>query len=169
MTSHLRTLVATAFLATTFIAQAQAAPTQIAQASGADSTAAPPAATVTPTHRGRPARAHAATIDQWIQDLHGRLHITAAQEPQWGAVAQIMRENATALDTVVKTRAQNASTMTAVDDLRSYEQLAETHEAGLQKLIPAFQALYDGMSDQQKKVVDAVFQRRQPRMAARSK
>jgi hypothetical protein len=50
--------------------------------------------------------------------------------------------------------------MNAVDDLRSYEQIAAAHETGLQKLIPVFQALYDQMSDPQKKTVDTVFQRK---------
>jgi MarR-like DNA-binding transcriptional regulator SgrR of sgrS sRNA len=163
MVFNFRTLVATTFLAAAFITQAHAAPTQYAQATGADSSAPPAATTVTPTltptHRGHPARMRAATVDEWIQDLHKRLHITAAQEPQWNAVAQVMRENAAALDVAVRARVQNAKTMNAVDDLRSYEQIAEAHEAGLHKLIPAFQTLYDGMSDQQKKTVDAVFQR----------
>jgi periplasmic protein CpxP/Spy len=43
--------------------------------------------------------------------------------------------------------------------LRGYQEVTETHVAGLQKLIPAFQALYDTMSPEQKKNADAAFRR----------
>jgi hypothetical protein len=35
--------------------------------------------------------------------------------------------------------------------------MADTHAQGLEKLIPAFEALYDSMSDVQKKKADAIF------------
>ena len=56
-------------------------------------------------------------------------------------------------------RARNQRTMTALDDLRSYEQLAEAHADGTKKLLPRFEALYDNMSDAQKKTADTVFAR----------
>jgi hypothetical protein len=92
-----------------------------------------------------------------IKQLHDQLQITPAQETQWNAVAQAMRDDATAMQSVIAKRRQNRSTMTAVDDLRSYEEVAETHVTGLQKLVPAFQALYDTMSADQKKNADTVF------------
>jgi hypothetical protein len=66
---------------------------------------------------------------------------------------------------LIQSRVQNAKTMTAVDDLRAYQGIADAHAEGLKKLIPAFEALYASMSDEQKKNADAVFgrmQRRQP-------
>jgi periplasmic protein CpxP/Spy len=68
-----------------------------------------------------------------------------------------MRDDETAMKSVIAKRRQNRGKMTAVDDLGSYEEVAETHVAGLQKLIPAFQALYDTMSPDQKKNADAAF------------
>jgi hypothetical protein len=91
-----------------------------------------------------------------IKSLHDRLKITAAQEPQWSAVAQAMRDDAQAMQKAIEQR-QQARSLTAVDDLKAYQAIADAHSQGLQKLIPAFQALYDGMSDEQKKNADTIF------------
>jgi hypothetical protein len=96
-------------------------------------------------------------IDKRIQDLHDKIHVTAAQEPKWSLVAQAMRDNAKTMDGLIKERAAHAKTMTAMDDLHSYEQLTIAHENGLKTFIPLFQALYDDLSDAQKKSVDAAF------------
>src|SRR5216684_147633 len=89
------------------------------------------ATTLAQTDAGQPGAkaSRADRVEARIKQLHDQLKITAAQEPQWNAV----------------------------DDLRSYEEVAETHVAGLKKLIPAFQALYDTMSPEQKKNADAAF------------
>jgi hypothetical protein len=54
-------------------------------------------------------------------------------------------------------RAQQFETMNAVQNMQSYEQLAEAHAQHLQKLVPAFEKVYDSMTDQQKQVADQVF------------
>jgi hypothetical protein len=54
-------------------------------------------------------------------------------------------------------RAQQFPTMSAVQNMQSYEQIAEDHARRVQKLVPAFQTLYDAMPDQQKLLVDQVF------------
>jgi LTXXQ motif family protein len=92
-----------------------------------------------------------------IKSLHDQLHITAGQKPQWDAVAAVMQSNADAISDLVQKRAQEANMMSAVDDLRSYQQIAEAHVEGLNKLVPPFEALYDTMTDDQKKNADAVF------------
>jgi hypothetical protein len=96
-------------------------------------------------------------IEKRISSLHGKLHITAAQETQWATVAQAMRDNAESMDALIKDRSANAEAMTAIDSLRSYQKLAEAHEDGLKKFIPAFQSLYDKMSKDQQKTADAAF------------
>jgi hypothetical protein len=68
-----------------------------------------------------------------------------------------MRENAQAIDVVLRERAANLHAMNAVDDLRSYQHLADAHAEGLKKLVPAFESLYHNMSEDQKKNADAVF------------
>ena len=121
----------------------------------------PPATTLAQTDAAKPAaRAKASRTDRAearIKQLHDQLKITPAQEPQWNAVAQAMRDDAAAMQAAIAKRKQNRGSMTAVDDLRSYEEVTETHVAGLKKLIPAFQALYDTMSPEQKKNADAAF------------
>jgi ABC-type transporter Mla subunit MlaD len=117
--------------------------------------AAPHAAPAHPTRR----RATAHDVEARIAELRARLQITAGQEAQWSAVAQAMRDNAHTIRGLAEMRARNQRTMTALDDLRSYEQLAEAHADGTQKLLPRFEALYDNMSDAQKKTADTVFAR----------
>src|SRR5215471_18293365 len=42
----------------------------------------------------KPRRSMADRVESRIKSLHDHLKITSAQEPQWNAVAQVMRENA---------------------------------------------------------------------------
>jgi protein CpxP len=109
----------------------------------------------------RPARPHATAdhVEAWIAQVRARLEITAAQEARWDAVAQTMRNNAHTIRALAEARARNEKTMTALDDLRSYEHLAEAHVEGVKKLLPRFEALYDSMSEAQKKTADTVFAR----------
>jgi protein CpxP len=95
-------------------------------------------------------------VEARIKDMHARLKITQAQEDQWSKVAQVMRDNAKQMDALTKTRAEKAD-MNAIDDLKSYGEIAEAHVDGMKKFTPIFQTLYDSMSDAQKKNADAVF------------
>ncbi|MGF6900356.1 hypothetical protein P3T22_001605 [Paraburkholderia sp. GAS348] len=123
---------------------------------------APPASAASPTQtQPRASVMTVATHDQVdtrISGLHTRLQITAAQEDLWQKVAQVMRDNAGTMDSLRQTRASHANSMSAVDDLKSYGQIADAHADGIKKLTSAFQALYDSMSDVQKKNADLIFQ-----------
>src|ERR1700738_1811140 len=68
-----------------------------------------------------------------IKDMHAKLKITAAQEEQWGKIAQEMRDNAKSMDALTQARMANAKTMSAVDDLKSYGEIAEAHAKGIKK------------------------------------
>jgi translation initiation factor 2B subunit (eIF-2B alpha/beta/delta family) len=92
-----------------------------------------------------------------ISDLHAKLKITEAQEKQWSSVAQVMRENAAEMESLVKARKEKGSTLNAVDDLKSYSTIADAHAAGLKKFIPAFEALYADLSADQKQAADKLF------------
>jgi LTXXQ motif family protein len=105
------------------------------------------------------ARPKSDAVESRITELKQRLQITPAQMPQWNAVAQVMRDNAQTIRKLVAERSQNQKSITAIDDLRSYETLTEAHAKGMKKLLPTFQALYNSMSDQQKKNADLVFAR----------
>lgn len=129
-----------------------------AQAQAPSPSAAPPAATPAPAPKAP--RYDAATVEARIKRLHDRLRITAAETELWNQVAQVMRDNARDLDTLVRARDHDARTMSAVDNLRNYQKIADAHADGLKKLVPAFTALYDAMPDSQKATADAVFGRR---------
>jgi hypothetical protein len=111
-----------------------------------------------PTTSGHvmPVAAHP-SVDTRINSLHTRLQITAAQESLWQPVAQIMRDNASKMDALNQTRAADAKSMSAVDDLRSYGQLIDAHADAIKKFTPAFEALYNSMSDTQKSNADLIF------------
>jgi len=94
-----------------------------------------------------------------ITDMHAKLKITAAQEPQWSKVAQMMRDNAKTMDALTQTRHENAKTMTAIDDLKSYGEITDAHADGIKKFTPVFATLYADMSDAQKKEADTLFRR----------
>ena len=55
-----------------------------------------------------------------------------------------------------RTRPDIATTEVAVDGLKQAQQMAEMQSNGLKRLVPAFQALYDSLSDPQKKTADQV-------------
>jgi hypothetical protein len=98
-------------------------------------------------------------VAQHIARLHAALKITPAQSQQWDAFAQMMRENATHMEGLYQLRAHSAATMNALDSMKSSEQIAEAHAQDLQKLQPPFEALYNSMSDGQKKTADRLFRR----------
>ncbi len=107
-----------------------------------------------------PEPAGTASLEARITELHKRLHITDAQKTQWDNLAQVMRDNAQAMVDLQKQRAANAKSMNAVDVVKSYGSVIEAHEAGMKKFIPAFEALYNTMSDAQKKIADSLFRSR---------
>ena len=96
-------------------------------------------------------------VEKHIKDMHAQLKITPAEESQWSAVAETMRENAKNLDRVIDKRDANMATATAVDDLNAYADIAQAHANGVKKLASAFSGLYSAMSDAQKKEADGVF------------
>jgi periplasmic protein CpxP/Spy len=111
-----------------------------------------------------------AAVEARIKRLHAQLKITPDQEDQWNAMAQIMRSNADKLSGLAQQRAKNAPSMSAVDNLRTFEEITAAQEDGLKQLLPSFGKLYDSMSDAQKKTADAVFnQRIQARVATQTK
>ena len=96
-------------------------------------------------------------VEVRIKDMHDKLKITKAQEEQWIKVEQTMREDAKVMDALTQARADHAKDMTAVDDLKSYGEITAAHADGIKKLTPVFAALYDSMSDAQKKAADDLF------------
>src|SRR5258708_24736803 len=83
--------------------------------------------------------------------------IPHAEATEWKAVTQVMRDKAESIHRLAQERNQNQKAMDAVDALRSYEQLPQAQADGIKRLLPAFETLYGGMSDDQKKNADIVF------------
>jgi hypothetical protein len=96
-------------------------------------------------------------VESHIKDLHAQLHITAAEEPQWAAVAKAMRHSATETDKATDKREALVNSANAIDNLNAYGDIAQAHADGVKRLAAAFAPLYASMSDDQKKEADAVF------------
>ena len=96
-------------------------------------------------------------VEARITQMHAKLKITQAQEDQWAKVAQMMRDNEKTIEPLIQARIDNAKTMTAVDDLKSYGEISDAHADGIKKFTPVFATLYDSMSDAQKKQADSLF------------
>jgi len=107
------------------------------------------------------------SVEARIKDLHKKLHITAAQKPQWDALTQVMRDNAQAMTDLQNKRASDSQSMSAVEVIKSYESVIEAHEDGMKKFVPPFEALYNTMSDAQKKSADSLFRNREKASAAK--
>lgn len=137
-------------------AAAWAQSSQSPKAQGA--TPPPPAAAASPmANHPVPGKNAEERVENRIKELHAQLRITSAEEPQWNQFAEVMRDNARSMDQTFSERAQNFESMNAVQNMQSYEKLAQTHAQDLEKLVPAFQKLYDAMPDQQKQLADQVF------------
>lgn len=101
-------------------------------------------------------------LEQHIKDLHGRLAITPAQQPQWDAFTAIMRQNAQAMENNHRERLAHPSGPTALDKMRTYAALSRLHADNVGRLLPAFEALYNAMSPEQRATTDKTFQDLQP-------
>jgi hypothetical protein len=98
-------------------------------------------------------------VEVRIKELHIALNIAPEQEELWNNVAQVMRDNAKTMDTLITAR-QIAKPMNAVESFKSYGDITEAQADGTKKFIPVFEALYNSMSDAQKSNADTVFAHR---------
>jgi len=90
-----------------------------------------------------------------IQRLHDKLRVTPEQEPLWRGVAQVMRDNASKMASlVVRIKSAPAGSRNPVDDIKAYGEIAAAHADGIQSFIPVFEAFYASLSDEQKKIVE---------------
>jgi protein CpxP len=95
--------------------------------------------------------APAPNVDANIAELHQRLQITPAQEPQFNALANVMRQNAR---TMAGAPPANAN---AVAALRLAIQYGQQEIDGMRRMLPALQALYASLSPEQRQTADMVF------------
>jgi cytochrome c551/c552 len=86
-----------------------------------------------------------------------QLGITEAQMPLWTAFAQAMRDNAASTDALFAQRAHAVTSMTAVDNMHSYAQIARAYADNTERLATAFDSLYASLTDTQKQAADTLF------------
>ncbi len=103
------------------------------------------------------ARNAESVVEEKIASLHARLEITPAQQGQWEQFAQVMRDNAQSIDQAFQLRVKAMPGMSAVENMQSYADLATEHAKEMQKLVPAFQSVYDTFTDSQKRRADDEF------------
>jgi len=84
------------------------------------------------------AGARTETVEQRIVDMHQKLMITTPQEAAWASVAQVMRDNSTAMEKLIaaNNKAKKAEDMTALDDLMTYQSFAQAHFATVSTVSP---------------------------------
>ena len=150
------TLFGAIVLASPLFAASAAARQQVAQASSQQAMAA----TAPESPGNASVETRIKSVEARIKELHRRLHITEAQKTQWDNLAQVMRDNGQAMADLKKQRAADAKSMTAVDVVKSYSAVIQAHEDGMKKFIPAFENLYNSMSDAQKRTADSMFRSR---------
>ena len=116
-----------------------------------------PAAAADQASPAKVRRTHMERTEAHIVNLQNALKITKDQQGLWNDLTQVMRDNAKTLEDLVKVRIDKKNNMNAVEDLKSYSQISEAQVEGMQNFIPAFEALYNSMSDEQKKNADVLF------------
>jgi hypothetical protein len=91
-----------------------------------------------------------------IARLKSRLGITPAQDGKFAALVAVMRQNATARAAFLR-RNPPGRHRNALAELRVQTEAAQLDARGLQRLLPAFQALYASLSEPQQQIADKVF------------
>lgn len=95
-------------------------------------------------------------VDAQLGEIKKRLNITAAQQPQFEQFAAIVKQNAQAMESMMQKEAQKAE-RSAVDGLRTAASFAQAEAENLKRLVPALEALYASLSEQQKRTADQLF------------
>jgi protein CpxP len=131
-----------------------AAPTAPSTAAGAAAVGAMPGGPMADPN----SKAAMARVEQHIAQMHDRLAITPAQQPQWDAFAAVMRDNAQRMGRSYADRASRVSTQTALDDMKNYAAISHEHADNVDRLLKPFEALYASMSPEQRVAADKTFQ-----------
>jgi periplasmic protein CpxP/Spy len=128
-----------------------------AQSSGAAAVSAPAAQAANGAASAPAASNREARTEDRISELHASLKITPQQEEQWSKFADVMRENGRTMADLYRQRVAQRSTMSALDDMKQYQQITQANADGTKRLVEAFEPLYASLSPEQKKLADASF------------
>jgi periplasmic protein CpxP/Spy len=157
--------VALAALLVPSVGLAQSAPTAPVPPTA---TAAPPAAAPAGVQSASPVPSAATqtAVDQRIRALQSQLGITEPQMPLWTAFAQAMRDNAASTDALFAQRANAVASMSAVENMHSYAQIARAYADNTERLATAFDSLYASLTDTQKQAANTLFRQQAASAAA---
>jgi protein CpxP len=98
-------------------------------------------------------------IEGRIAYLKAELKITDAQQPQFDAVANVMRDNAKAMhDAFQSLRGDRSQPQTALSRMEARAKFAQLRADDEAKMLAAFRPLYQAMSPDQQKVADEMFE-----------
>ena len=112
------------------------------------------------TAPAKPAQSREERVEQRIADMYATLHITHAQDALWNQFAQVMLDNAQAMDAAVAKANGDVEKQSALDILDNYATIAQQHAENVQRLSGAFSVLYAALSPEQKKDADEMFRAR---------
>jgi periplasmic protein CpxP/Spy len=96
-------------------------------------------------------------IETQLAEVKKRLSITAAQQSQFDQFASIVKQNAQSMDALMQMATAQGAQQNAVDGLRTAANFAQTEADNLKRLVPALEALYASLSEQQKRAADKLF------------
>ncbi|WP_233863268.1 Spy/CpxP family protein refolding chaperone [Paraburkholderia adhaesiva] len=105
---------------------------------------------------------HQQRVEERIAFLHSTLKITPEQEALWKPFADQMRTNGRTMGEMFKQRAEGLGTRNALDDMKEYAQITQAHADEMQKLVTAFEPLYNSFSADQKAIADKTFRHGAP-------
>jgi hypothetical protein len=126
----------------------------------------PAAAAATPAPAPALSKATEAAVEQRIKALHTELGITDQQQALWDVFAKSMRDSAAATEALFERRASAAQTMSAVENMRSYAEIARAYADTMDRLSNDFASLYASLSDLQRRAADALFRKQMVAAAA---
>jgi hypothetical protein len=142
---------------TTLVSLALAAAAPLASAQATAPGASQKSQAQRPDHGKREFRMPSERVEARLTEAKNKLKITAEQEAQWNAFADVTRRHAKAADENVKAMRdgqRSQQRLTAVERLERRQQMAATHAQRLTEVLAAAKPLYAALSAEQKAIAD---------------
>jgi periplasmic protein CpxP/Spy len=115
------------------------------------------------------ANSHQAKVEERIRDMYATLRISKAQDTAWNAFAQVMLDNAQAMEATLQQNGGDRSKLVAPQILDNYAAISAQHAQNAERLSAAFGVLYAGLSPEQKQAADEMFRNRSEKKAEEQK
>ncbi len=115
------------------------------------------------------ANSRQAKVEERIRDMYATLHISKAQDAAWSAFAQVMLDNAQAMEATIQQNGGDRSKLSAPQILGNYAAISAQHAQNAEKLSAAFEVLYASLSPEQKQAADEMFRKSAERRAEEPK